>query len=327
MRRREFLGVLGGAVAWPEVARAQRPALPVIGFLHQGTPEPYAHLMAAFQKGLNEVGYVEGRNVSIEYSWARAQYDQLPMLAADLVRRKVNVIATAGGPAAVRAAKEATTTIPIVFSLGADPVQLGLVASLNRPGGNITGVSFLSTELQAKQLDLLRELVPSAEVIAYLVNPRNQIGAEVDTQSAKTAARALGRQIHILTASSENEFETAFAALGRLRAGALLVNIDPLFINGREQLTTLAARYTVPTIYGLREFAVAGGLMSYAASLADTYRQEGVYVGRVLKGEKPENLPVAQPTRFELVINLKVAKALGITIPLALLGRADEVIE
>jgi putative ABC transport system substrate-binding protein len=326
MRRREFLGVLVGAAAtWPVVARAQQ-AMPVIGLLHAGSPAPYAHLMAAFRQGLNELGYVEGRNVLIEYRWAEGRYDEQPAMAADLVARKVNVIAVAAATPSVRVAMAATTTIPIVFSIGGDPVKLGYVASLNRPGGNVTGVSFLSNELEEKQLHLLQQVVPKVEAIGFLVNPNNA-NTENAAQHALAAARLLGRQLHVLNAGSERDFETAFETAASKKIGALLIYIDALFVSGREKITALAARHELPAIYGLREFAAAGGLISYGASLKDTYRQQGVYVGRVLKGARPAELPILQPTKFEFVVNLKTAKTLGIEFHPQLLGTADEVIE
>ena len=323
MRRREFIALVGGAAAWPLAARAQQSGMPVIGFLHVGSPQPYAPMVAAFLQGLSEAGFVEARNVAIEYRWAENQVDRLPALAADLVRRGVDVIAPAGGPASVRAAKTMTTTIPIVFSLGSDPVKMGFVASLNRPGGNVTGVSFLANELEAKQLELLGELVPKADAIAYLVNPSNP-----NTPAAvRAAGQVLGRRIHVFNASTERDLDIAFAGVGQQRAGALLISPDPLFTNRREQIVTLAVQHAVPTMYQFREFVAAGGLISYGVDLKDTYRQHGIYAGRILKGARPADLPVVQPTKFELVINLKTAKTLGLTVPATLLARADEVIE
>jgi len=323
MRRREFIALVGGAVTWPLSTRAQQPRMPVIGFLHLGSPRPYAPMVAAFQQGLSEAGFIEARNVAIEYRWAENLSDRLPALAADLVRRGVDVIAPAGGPASVRAAKAATTTIPIVFSLGSDPVKMGFVASLNRPGGNVTGVTFLANELEAKQLERLRELVPTADAIAYLVNPSNP-----NTPAAvRAAGQVLGRRIHVFNASTERDLDTAFTELGQQRAGALLISPDPLFTSRREQIIALAHRHAVPTMYQFRESVLAGGLISYGVDLNDTYRQHGIYVGRVLKGAKPAELPVVQPTKFLLVINLKTAKTLGLTVPQSILLRADEVIE
>jgi putative ABC transport system substrate-binding protein len=325
MRRRAFIVALGGAAAWPLPLSAQRTAVPVIGFVNGGSANPYAPMVAAFRQGLSETGYVEGRNVAIEFRWAEGQFDKLPALAADLVRRQVSAIAATTVPG-VAAVKAATTTIPIVFVAGGDPVQLGLVASLNRPGGNLTGVTTLNAELGPKRLELLRELVPTATSIAALINPTGPI-AETLSTDLRNAAGALGLQLHVLHASSERDFDTIFATAAQLRAGALLIVTDPLFINRSEQLAALALRHAVPTIYFTREFAAAGGLMSYGGSLTDAYRLGGVYAGRILKGEKPADLPVEQSTKVELILNLKTAKALGLTVPLSLLGRADEVIE
>ena len=324
MRRRVFLGVLGGAAAWPFAVRAQQPAMPVIGFLNSGSPGSYAHLVRAFHQGLREAGFIEGRNVAIEYRWAEDHYDRLPAFAADLVRRQVTVI-FANGPAAVPA-KAATTTIPIVFATAVDPVAVGLVGSLSRPGGNLTGVTTLNVEVAPKQLELLHELVPTAAIIAALVNPTGP-GAESQTRDLPTAARALGLQLHVLHARTERDFDAAFANLIQLRAGALVIGIDAFFSSRTEQLARLTLRHAVPAIHPLREFAAAGGLMSYGGSFADAYRLVGVYTGRILKGEKPSDLPVHQATKVELIINLKTAKALGITVPLPLSGRADELIE
>ena len=327
MKRREFVRISGVvAAAWLSPARAQQPATPVIGFLNSGSPDGYAQLVAAFRQGLNEIGYVEGQNVAIEFRWAQAQDDRLSALATELVRRPVAVIAGLNSTAAARAAKAATTTIPIVFVIGADPVEVGLVASLNRPGGNLTGVSFLGNMLVPKRLELLRELVPTADTIAFLVNPINT-NADADTKNAQAAAHAIGRTLFVLNATSERDLETAFAKLAKQRAHALLVNVDPLFISHRGQIILLAARHAIPTIYDRREFVAAGGLMSYGSSLTDVYRQAGIYTGRILKGTKPVDLPILQPTKFEMVINLKTAKALGVTIPQSILLRADQVIE
>jgi ABC-type uncharacterized transport system substrate-binding protein len=327
MTRRELMLLLGAAaVARPSAPRAQQKAMPVIGYLSTASPGPIAAVVAAFHQGLKETGYVEGQNVVIEYRWAEGHYDRLPALAADLVDRKVDLIAAGGGNASAVAAKRASSTIPIVFVSGDDPVSTGLVASLSRPGGNLTGVSFLPVELHPKRLELLSELVPQARVIALLVNSSNpsteRIGREV-----QKAAGTRGAQLHILKAGTEGEIDAAFTALVQLHAGALLVGADPFFFTRREQLVALAARHSVPTIYFGREFVVAGGLISYGASLTAAYRQVGVYAGKILKGAKPADLPVEQPTKFELVINLKTAKALGLTVPQLLLAQADEIIE
>jgi putative ABC transport system substrate-binding protein len=298
--------------------------MPVIGFLNGSSPHPFAHLLRAFHRGLSETGYVEGRNVAVEYRWAETKYDRLPALAADLVRRQVAVI-VANTPAALPA-KAATTTIPIVFVTSLNPVEVGLVASLNRPDGNLTGVTNLSVELGPKRLESLHALVPTASIIAAFVNPTNP-NAETQSKDLQAAARSLGLQLHVLHASTERDFDTIFATLVQLRAGALIVAEDGLFNSRREQLTVLAARYRVPTVYAWPEAAALGGLMSYGVSLADSYRTIGVYTGRILKGEKPADLPVQRTTKVDLVVNLKTAKALGITVPLNLLGRADEVIE
>jgi putative ABC transport system substrate-binding protein len=326
MRRRDFIALIGGAAAWPLAARAQQAAMPVIGFLHPQSADAAAHFVSAFRQGLKEGGYVEGQNIAIEFRWAEGRNDQLPAMATDLVRRQVAVIA-AISPSAAAAAKSAATTIPIVFQSGSDPVELGLVTSLNRPGGTITGISRLATALVPKLLELLHEAAPDADNIAFLMNPAS-VNAEAKTREAQAAAHSLGlKQLVILTAGTATEVDSAFTAMTERRANALLIGQDIFFNNQVEQLAALALRNKVPAIYSLREFAAAGGLMSYGASLADQYRLVGVYVSRILKGERPANLPVQQATKVELVINLKTANALGLSVPVPLLGRADEVIE
>jgi putative tryptophan/tyrosine transport system substrate-binding protein len=326
LKRREFILLLGGAaVAWPLAARAQQ-AVPVVGVLSAEWPNLFSDRLRAFHDGLRETGYVEGRNLAIEYRWAEGRNDRLPALATELVRRQVTVIVATSTPA-VLAARIATTTIPIVFFVAADPVQLGLVTSLSRPEGNLTGVVTLNVEVVAKRLQLLHELVPTATIVALLVNPSNTALAETMTKELEAAARTLGVQLHVLHASSERELDTAFATLVQLRAGALVIGADPLFNSRSEQLAELTIRHRVPAIYQFREFVSAGGLMAYGSTVLDTYRPLGVYTGRVLKGEKPAELPVQQATKVELVINMKTAKALGLTVPLPLIGRVDEVIE
>jgi ABC-type uncharacterized transport system substrate-binding protein len=327
VRRRDFISIIGGAAAvWPLAARAHQPATPVIGFLNPASPDTYAPFVTAFHRGLKEAGYIEGSNVAIEYRWAEGRYDRLPGLAAELVRRQVAVIAATGGDIPALAAKLMTATIPIVFDTTTDPVKMGLVASLNRPGGNLTGVRLITVELMPKRLELLSAVVPDASVIAFLVNPTAP-GAESEARDAQAAARATRRQIVVLNASSEPDLDTAFATAVQLRAGGLVLRGDVFFNSRREQLVALAARHAIPAIYIRREFVAAGGLMSYGGDLPDAYRLVGIYTGRILSGDKPTDLPVQQPTKVELVINLKTATTLGLTFPLTVLGRADEVIE
>jgi putative tryptophan/tyrosine transport system substrate-binding protein len=325
MRRREFITALGVAATWPFAARAQQPAMPVIGFLVTRTSGDDPQLLKAFRGGLKEAGYVEGQNVAIEYRFAENQYDRLPMLAADLVLRQVAVIVANGRAAQV--AKEATATIPIAFVAGFDPVEVGLVSSISRPGGNVTGVSILDVELGPKRLQLLHELVPSATIIALLVNPADPARAETTRKELQVAAQTLGLQLHVMQASTDRDLDAVFERLVELRAGGLLIGGEPFFNSRSEQLGALAMRHAVPTIYQLRAFAAAGGLISYGGSLTDAYRLVGIYTGRILKGEKPADLPVQQATKVDMVINLKTAKILGLTVPQSLLGRADEVIE
>jgi putative tryptophan/tyrosine transport system substrate-binding protein len=326
IKRREFIAGLGSAVVWPLTARAQQPAIPVIGFVDSGSAEASAGYVAAFRKGLGETGYVEGQNVTVEYHWLEGQYDRLPALMADLVRRRVAVIATPASFPASIAAKAATATIPIVFGVADDPVKLGLVASLARPGGNATGVNVFSTEVVAKRLGLLHELVPKAVRVAVLVNPANVV-AELNLRDVQEAARTIGLQIHVLNASTSREIDAVFATLARERPDALFAAPDSFLTSRRVQITTLAARGGIAAAYSNRDFVVAGGLMSYGTDLADAYRQVGVYTRNILKGATPADLPVVQSTRFELLINLKAAKALGLTIPETLLATADEVIQ
>jgi len=327
MRRREFIWLFGGAaVLWPLAVYAQQRPLPVIGFLNVASPGPLRQQIAAFREGLKESGYVEGQNVAVEYRWAEGQYERLPELAADLVRQQVSVIFVGGGAPAELAVKAATTTIPIVFSTGGDPVRSGLVASLNQPSGNITGVYHFATGLEAKRLGLLHEMLPKATPIAVLINP-NYADAENQLRDVQEAAARLGVQLVVVRANAESDFNAAFSTVVQQRSGALLVCASPFFNNKREQLVVPAARHALPTIYEWRDFAAAGGLMSYGTSLADAYRQAGVYAGLILKGAKPADLPIVQATRFEFVINLSTAKALGIEVPPTLSARADEVIE
>ena len=326
MKRREFIAGLGGAVAWPVVAWAQQAGVPVIGFLSSGRSDDFNDVVATFRKGLAESGFVEGQNVVIEYRWADGQYDRLPALVADLVQRPVTLIFTNGGLLPARTAKAATETIPIVFEVGTDPVRLGLVASLNRPGGNVTGVTLFSGVVVTKRLELLRELTPNSTTIAMFVNPNNP-NAEVDTKDVQAAARDLGLQLHVFHAVRGGDVDTAFASLIKRNASALLVGADPFIDTQRHRIVALAAQHAVPAIYAWREFVHAGGLISYGARLADAYREAASYTGRILRGAKPGDLPILQPTRFELVINLKTAKTLGLTVPPQLLARADEVIE
>ena len=327
MQRRDFITLLGGAaVAWPLAARAQQPTMPVVGFIRDGSADAATRFVAAFRKGLSEAGYVEGQNVSVEYHWLEGQYDRLPALMADLVRRRVAVIATPGNAPAI-AAKAATATIPIVFGVGGDPVQLGLVASLARPGGNATGINFFNTEVVAKRLRLLHDLVPNAVRVAVLVNPANATTAESNLREVQEAAPTLGLQIQILNASTINEIDEAFATLAREHPDALFVTGDAFFVSRRGQLATLTTRDRIPATYSVRDQVAAGGLMSYGTDLADMFLQVGVYTGSILKGAKPADLPVLQTTKFEFVINRTTAKALGLTIPAGVLSIADEVIE
>jgi putative ABC transport system substrate-binding protein len=327
MKRREFITLLSGAAAaWPLAARGQQSAMPVVGYLGGLSPETFAPRLTAFRKGLAEMGYVEGRNIGIEYRWAEGQYERLPVLAADLVRRQVAVIAALGGDAPAHAAKTASATIPIVFAVTADPVRSGLVSGINRPGGNLTGVNFLLNLIATKLFEVLHETVPNAATIGFLINPSGPEG-EAAIGEVRAAAQALGHELLVRNASNEPEIDAAFASLAQGRVGALLVGNDVFFYSRREQIVTLAARHAIPAIYNVREFAHAGGLMSYGTSVDDAQRLAGVYVGRILQGAKPADLPIQQAVKVELVLNLKTAKTLGLAFPLSLLGRADEVIE
>ncbi|MGB9041841.1 MAG: ABC transporter substrate-binding protein [Pseudolabrys sp.] len=326
MRRREFVRLLGGFATMPLAARAQQAPLPVVGFLNSASPQPWEKYVAGFRVGLKEAGYVDGQNVTIEFRWAEGHYDKLPGMAADLVRRKVAVLVATGGTPSVVAAKAATSTIPIVFTSGSDPVRSGFVTSLNRPGGNATGVNFFVNVLEGKRLGLLRALIPGVQLIAVLFNPNRPNHAN-EVRDVQEVAHAIGQQIHVLLASNEGAINAAFATAAQLHVGAMLVGSDPFFNSQRDKIIALAARHSIPTIYEQREFALAGGLMSYGTNLTDSYRQVGVYVGRILKGEKPGDLPVVQATKFEFVINLKTAKALGIEVAPSLAAEADEIIE
>jgi putative tryptophan/tyrosine transport system substrate-binding protein len=326
MQRRHFIALIGGFATMPLAARAQQAALPVVGFLNSASPQSWEKYVAGFRVGLKEAGYVDGQNVTIEFRWAEGHYDKLPGLAADLVRRKVAVLVATGGTPSVVAAKAATSTIPIVFTSGSDPVRSGFVTSLNRPGGNATGVNFFVNVLEGKRLGLLRTLIPRVQLIAVLFNPSRPNHAN-EVRDVQEIARAVGQQIHVLLASNENAINAAFATAAQLHVGAMLVGSDPFFNSQREKIIALASRHSIPTIYEQRDFALSGGLMSYGTNLTDSYRQVGVYVGRILKGEKPGDLPVVQATKFEFVINLKAAKALGIEVPPSLAAEADEIIE
>jgi putative ABC transport system substrate-binding protein len=327
MRRREFIKFFGGMAAWPLTAHAQQPAIPVIGFLSSRSPGESASVVAAFRQGLRETGFIEGQNLGIAFRWAEGRYDKLPALASELVNLPVALLFAAGGPPSAFAAKGATSTIPVVFSAASDPVEIGLVPSLNQPGGNVTGMALFSASLGTKRLELMKELMPNAGVIGYLLNPADQKKSEIETKSVVAAAGALGIDVRILNAKSESELETVFAGLQGMRIRALVVSGEPFFDSQRERIAGLAARYAVTAIYAWREYVLAGGLMSYGTDLPESYRQAAIYAGRILKGEKPANLPVVQPTKFYLAVNAKTAKSLGIEVPPRLLGLADEVIE
>jgi ABC-type uncharacterized transport system substrate-binding protein len=326
MRRREFITFIGGAAAWPLTARAQQPTMPVIGFLSSRSPGESASVVAAFRQGLRETGFIEGQNLGIAFRWAEGRYDRLPALASELVSLPVTLLFAAGGPPSAFAAKGATSTIPVVFSAVSDPVEIGLVPSLNQPGGNLTGMGVFSASLATKRLELMKELMPNVAVIGYLLNPADGKGA-IEKESVVAASRALGVEVRILNARSETELDSTFAGLEGLRIRALVVSVEPFFDSQRERIVGLAARYRVATIYAWREYVLAGGLMSYGTDLPASYRQAAIYAGRILKGEKPANLPVVQPTKFLMAVNAKTAKSLGFEVPPRLLGLADEVIE
>jgi putative ABC transport system substrate-binding protein len=327
MKRRNFIGLAGSVAAWPLVARAQRPSMPVVGFLGATSPEGYATFVGGFQRGLKEAGFVDGDNVATIYRWAEGQYDRLPGLAAELVSRRVSVIVATGGLPSSLAAKQATETIPIVFTLGSDPVKFGLVSSLNRPNGNITGVTLLAYLLDPKRVELMHELVPDASVVALLANPNSPAQAEAQYADVEAAVQKFGQQLVILKAGTDSEIDSAIAGVAEKKATVLLVSADPLFLSRRDQLVALVTRHAIPSIYEFRQFAEAGGLMSYGINLVDAFRQAGIYVGKILGGAKPADLPVLQPVKFELVINLKTAKMLGLTVPNTMLVAADQVIE
>jgi putative ABC transport system substrate-binding protein len=325
MKRREFMGLVAGGLAWPVVARAQQQTTPVIGFLSSRSPGESSGLVAAFRQGLRETGFVEGQNLAIAFRWAEGHYDKLPALASELANLPVAVIYAAGGPPSAFAAKGATSTIPVVFSAASDPVEIGLVPSLSQPGGNVTGMGIFNASLGTKRLELMKELMPGAGVIAYLLNPADRM-SEIESKSAVSAGRALGIDVRILNAKSQSELDSTFEGLKGQIAG-LVVSGEPFFDSQREKIVGLAAKYTVPTIYAWREYVLAGGLISYGTDLPESYRQAAIYAGRILKGEKPANLPIVQPTKFYMAINSKVAKSLGVQVPPRLLGLADEVVE
>jgi putative ABC transport system substrate-binding protein len=327
MKRREFVSLAASAAVIPLIARAQQPSMPVVGLLGATTAQGYAAQLAAYRQGLSEAGFIEGRDVVIEYRWADDQYDRLPGLAADLVSRRVAVIATIGGNAASIAARAATKTIPVVFHGSLDPIKAGFVASLNRPGGNLTGVVTLNVDTGRKRLEIMHEVIPAVSTLGLFLNPNNKMVTEIQTKDLQTAARELGLQLHVLNASTEREFEDIFAGLKQMQIGGLVIGTDGFFVAHSEQLAALSVRYGIPAIFQYRAFAAAGGLMSYGGSVTDSYRLSGFYTGRILKGEKPADLPVQQATKVELIVNLKTAKALGLAVPMSLLGRADEVIE